>query len=202
MQILGDITEDQMIGSFLNGELNSVRFFSALKDEMKLLNINSQIIREPNFLNSKDNLLRRKLFGKFREYGENKKLFENFPTDIQWKRVSLSSQEVLKIRYINYSYWDEISKQTHSPITAAETIEKGEEIFGVSNKNFLKAAEFLRNGGNFPEMVLVAKNEDSQLIVLEGHLRLTAYSLASDRIPKKLIAVVGFSENISNWGDY
>lgn len=202
MNVVENISEDQMISLFLQGELNSVRFSEELKNEMRELEVDTTVIVKPDFLNNQENLLRRKLFGKYRGYGEGEKMFEDFPTDVRWARICLSPKEVLQIRYINYSYWDEISKQTHLPTAAAETIKSGTKIFDISNKNFLKAAEFLKNGGNFPEMVLVARNEHSPLIVLEGHLRLTAYALEPECIPETLTAIVGYSENLEQWGDY
>lgn len=202
MKIVEIISEDQMISLFLKGELNSVRFSDELKNEMKELNVDTKVVVEPNLSSEQENLARRKLFGKYRGYGENHEIFEDFPNDMRWTQVSLSPEETLQIRYINYSYWDELSKQTHLPTVAAETIKSDTEIFNVSNKNFLKAAEFLRGGGSFPEMVLVARNENSPLIVLEGHLRLTAYALAPEYIPETLTAIVGFSENLGQWGNY
>lgn len=202
MQTLEHITEDEMIACFLKGELDSIRFTSDLRKEMEGLSMSREIVTNPNFLNQSDNTLRRKLFGKFRGYEENRELFENFPTDVRWTRVQLTSQEMLHIRYIDYSYWNEISKGTRLPSLAAETIKSGEEVFGVSNENFLKAAEFLREGGEFPELILVARNESSPLVVLEGHLRLTAYALAPEAIPDRLTAIAGFSEKLTRWGEY
>ena len=186
-----------MVGAFLKGELNSTRFSPALRNVMNELGADEKIITEPDLQNESENLLRKRIFGKFRGYGENQMLFEGFPQDVQWKRVKLSPQEVLQIHYITYSYWDEISKQTHSPVVAAETIRSGVEIFGQSNEGFLNATQFLRDGGKFPELVLVAKNETAPLTVLEGHLRLTAYALAPQHIPNPLTAIVGFSENMN-----
>ena len=69
---------------------------------------------------------------------------------------------------------------------AAENIKKGTEIFGESNDQFWKLAKYIKEGGKFPEIILM-----SDMVLLEGHVRMTAYLLASDT-PKPLEMIVGF----------
>jgi len=51
-------------------------------------------------------------------------------------------------------------------------------------------------------MILVGINKESDLIVIEGHLRLTVYMLRSNFIPNQLEAIIGYSENLGNWYFY
>jgi hypothetical protein len=40
---------------------------------------------------------------------------------------------------------------------------------------------------------------ESEFIVLEGHVRLTAYFLALEHIPEELEVIVGFSPDMDDW---
>ena len=80
-----------------------------------------------------------------------------------------------------------------------ENIKKDVEL----NSHFLKAVDALSGGGvKFPKMILVGINKESDLIVIEGHLRLTVYMSRSNFIPNQLEAIIGYSENLGNWYFY
>ena len=72
-------------------------------------------------------------------------------------------------------------------------IRSGRQVFGESNEGFLKAAQALRAGARFPELIVVAESPDAVLTVFEGHVRLTAYMLAPECVPEELPVVVGFA---------
>jgi hypothetical protein len=47
----------------------------------------------------------------------------------------------------------------------------------VSNGGFWYMADALAKGASFPELILVGADEHAPLVLLEGHVRLTAYFL-------------------------
>jgi hypothetical protein len=51
----------------------------------------------------------------------------------------------------------------------------------------------------FPEMMVIGNDEATGFVVLEGHLRLTAYLLAEKNSPEEVRAFVGFSNNVTRW---
>ncbi len=57
----------------------------------------------------------------------------------------------------------------------------------------------MERGIVFPEIVVVGKDEDTSFVVLEGHLRLTAYLLAEEFSPAEVRAIVGFSNDLTRW---
>ena len=63
----------------------------------------------------------------------------------------------------------------------------------------MKAARAVERGIVFPEIIVVGKDEASGFVVLEGHLRLTAYLLAEKNSPEEVRAFVGFSNNLTRW---
>lgn len=202
MKVIRKISEDEMIAHFLKGEINSNRFAKKLIDICKKLNVNISIIKNPDLNSRKENNVRKKIIGIFRGYGLNKELFENFPEDLDWEIVELNRKELEGIKYINYDYWIKLSKGTRLPSKAAESISEGIEILGESNNKFIESAKHLKGGGKFPKMIIVTNEKRKKLVVLEGHLRLTAYMLSPKYIPDKIRVILGVSDDIVKWDLY
>ncbi|MDE7293139.1 MAG: hypothetical protein K2N72_01810, partial [Oscillospiraceae bacterium] len=66
---------------------------------------------------------------------------------------------------------------THSPLTAARTRRSGIQIYGQSNEGFIKAAEFIKSGGKFLRPIFLTYDWE-HFVIVEGHLRMTAFALA------------------------
>jgi hypothetical protein len=71
-----------------------------------------------------------------------------FLDDVRWERAALTPNEVLALRYIDYSFWNELA---------------------------------------------------DKLVVLEGHVRLTALALRPDLLPPELEVLLGRSLRIAEW---
>ena len=179
MNILRTSSEDEMISEFLKAEYHSERFSEHIKKVMKELLLGESIILSADLNNMKENIARKKLLGEFRGYGLNRELFENFPNKIQWSLYNFVSCDLNNIRYIDYSYWNELSKGTHSPLIAAQTILNGIEIYNQSNAGFVKAAEFIKNGGKFLKPILLTADLE-HFVIVEGHFRITAFALVPE----------------------
>ena len=176
MNILRTSSEDEMILEFLKAEYRSERFSEQIKKAMEKLLLDESIILSADLNNTDENIARKRLLGEFRGYGLNRELFENFPNEIQWSLCNFVSDDLNNIRYIDYSYWNELSKGTHSPLEAAQTITNGIEIYEQSNAGFFKAAEFIKSGGKFPRPILLTSDSE-HFVIVEGHLRITAFAL-------------------------
>lgn len=201
MHIIGDVSEDEFIVHFLQTEITSSRFGSKISGQLIADGQSKSIIENPNLNDETQNIYRRTLLGKTRGYGRNADLFENFPSSVSWKRVILSKTDLESALYINWDYWNMLSRGTRSVKDGAKSIKEGRVIYSVPNDNFWQAAEAINSGKTFKELVFVAHNEQADLVVLEGHLRLTAYFLI-DRLPERLSAIVGFSPNMHDWDMY
>lgn len=177
-----------MIAVFLKAEIASVRFGDHIITQLKRDQKESSIIDTPDIHNLSENIYRRQLLANYRAY-----IFEELPAHTVWYRALLSREEVMKIRYVNYDYWNEISGNSRLPAVAAETIRAGHEIYGESNQGFWDAAHALQSGAHFPELIVVSVSPDAELTVYEGHLRLTAYMLAPECIPSRLEVIAGFA---------
>lgn len=193
MNILRTSSEDEMIAEFLKTEYRSERFSEHIKKIMNELSLTENIILSANLNRTVENTARKKLLGAFRGYGQNRELFENFPDEIQWNLCNFVRADFDKIRYIDYCYWNELSKGTHSPLMAAQTIRDGIEIYHLCNAGFLKAAEFIKNGGKFPRIILLTSDFE-HFIIVEGHFRITAFALVPEYF-QDIICFVGKCRN-------
>lgn len=199
MKILRKSSEAEMIAEFLNAEYRSERFCEQIKEAMDKLSLVESIILAADTSRADENTARKNLLGEFRGYGLNRELFERFPTDVEWSLCSFVSGDLKNIRYIDYSYWNELSRGTRSPLTAAQTILDGTEIYGQSSEGFLKAAKFIKYGGKFPKVILLTSDFE-HFVIVEGHLRMTAYALAPECF-NNIECFVGKcgSNDLKNW---
>ncbi len=191
-----------MVATFLLAEIDSPRFKKGVEDFLEKRHLNSDLIFKPNLNSLEENKIRNEILTSYRGYGNRLHIFTNFPKNIKWYRVELNKNEISQIKYINYDYWNEISDNTRLANAAAKNINLGKVVFGESNNNFLEAAKDFKLGKKFPEVILVGRDQENYLVVLEGHLRLTAMALASEKVPDNITALVGFSEEITKWGFY
>src|SRR5229473_1872620 len=60
---------------------------------------------------------------------------------------------------------------------AVARIRRGIEAFHVGNGGFWYLADALCGGAVFPELILVGQRKGGPLVILEGHVRATAYLL-------------------------
>jgi hypothetical protein len=215
MRTVRPISEAEMVALFLATEYPSPRTHTQILQVLQREGWPLSIIEQPNLRDGQENARRRSILGAYRGYGQNTDYFEvlppdvqymdyfeGFPLDVYWERAMLSRQELEQVKYIEYDYWIELSNGSRLPRDAASNILAGYEVFGVSNQGVLQMAEAFRSGSRFPTLILVGRNRESPLVVLEGHMRLTAMFLAAECLPSELEVIVGFSEQIEKWGCY
>lgn len=200
MRVIERLTEAEMVATFLRAEITSSRFS---KDILRILErdgIDRNIIDDPDINEADENQYRATLLGEFRGYKRNEELFTDFPNDVEWYRVLLNRSDLLKIRYMNYSYWIDLSGGSRLVADAVKRVVAGE--IEKATANWIRAAaDAVKQGELFPELILVSRNRRSGLIVLEGHLRATAYLLSLDYLPPEQPAIVGYSEGIIVWDE-
>lgn len=175
MEILRNSCEDEIVLEFLKGELASARFGDDVRKALTEAGQSESLITKSDLSDREQNLLRRKVLGICRGYPD-REIFENYPMDIKWTLVRFDSKDIKRLRYVDYSYWNELSGDTSEPAIAAENVKKGITSCGVPNDGFIKAAEFIDAGGSFPPIITLTCDGE-KLLLLEGHLRATAYAM-------------------------
>ena len=192
MRLLQPITENDMIAVFLRTEIASQRFGGDIAALLARDGVGREIVDAPDITRAEDNAYRRRLLGGYRAY-----VVDGLPPGASWHRALLSREEVAQVRYIDYSYWNEISGGSRLPADAAPVIRAGREIYGQSTAGFLYLAQALRGGARFPELIVVGAAPGARLTLLEGHARLTAYALAPECLPEELEVIAGFAPEFS-----
>ncbi|MFB0627689.1 hypothetical protein [Streptomyces sp. AB3(2024)] len=196
VQVLGTSSEDEMVACFLSAELSSRRFGRNLRSHLAAAGQAEQLLTYPDLSDAGANSARRTLLAVTRGYGENRDLFENFPTHVTWTRALLSADEAAGVRYIDYSFWVELSGGSRRPADAAVRIKAGLRAFDVPNEPFVDAARALIMGERFPPLILVGESQDN-LVCLEGHLRLTAHALVG--FPTDIECLIGTAPAMGRW---
>ena len=115
-------------------------------------------------------------------------LFHGFPEGVEWERVALMRDEVLGVLYINWDWWLRVSQGTRLPSVAAQ-------VQGGDEGDRAIAAAVATN----PELILVTDPARSRLVLLEGHVRLTAYAAFPEYLPDELEVYLGTSSRIAEW---
>lgn len=179
MKILRESSEEEMLLAFLRGEWTSERFSEDLHMALVSCQAEPELITNGDLESEAENMLRREVMGAFRGYGRNEELFQHYPEHVTWEYAELESEDLAHIRYIDYSYWNELSCGTSSPLDAVKTIREDHRIFDVPNDRFLAGERHLRAGGTFPPIILLTSGS-GQYVVMEGHLRVTSYALAPE----------------------
>jgi hypothetical protein len=125
VQVLGVSSEDEMVACFLSGELSSRRFGRNLRSHLAAAGQAERLLTHPDLSDAGENFAHRVLLAATRGYGENRDLFENFPAHVTWTRALLSAGEAAGVRYLDYSYWVELSGGSRRPTDAAARIKAG-----------------------------------------------------------------------------
>src|SRR5260370_39627020 len=103
------MSEDEMIGVYLQTELNSVRFRRDIEAYAQKERIDLHMLHVPDWRNAQENALRRAILGVYRGYGRNEGYFIGFPAGVRWGRVIFTREELGEGRDIDYDCWGEIS---------------------------------------------------------------------------------------------
>jgi hypothetical protein len=189
-----------MVAVLLRTELAAVRTRDSLAALLASAGLPDRIITDADLGDDHENEARLQLLTRHRGYETRTGLFDGFPPDVGWEWMTISPQELAGVRYIQYDYWVELSGGSRLAVDAAPRIRAGAAPFGVSSDWALGLAEAVAGGARFPPLILVTTRPGADLVVLEGHARLTAFILCPDRLPPELEVLVGWSPGMARWG--
>jgi hypothetical protein len=190
-------SEAEMVALFLRTELASARFRDNLHALLDRAGLPERLVTVPSLDDLAENQAREQLLTGHRGYGTRTGLFAELPRDVCWEWMAITPAELARVRYIDYGYWVELSGGTRLATDAASRIRAGVAPFGVSNDGVLGLAQAVADGARFPPLILVTTGLPGDLVVLEGHSRLTAYMLCPDRLPPELEVLLGTSPDMA-----
>lgn len=199
MKRIKQSSEDEMICTFLKMELSSDRYAEKIESVLRQMQMDKRIIEKGDIHSEQENALRKEILGRFRGYPD-KEMFEGFPKDIDWTWATFGKEDMSKIFYINYSYWNELSNDTGSPLEAAKTILSGNTIYDVPNDRAIEGAQRIKDGQSFPPLIFLTDESENRYIILEGHGRMTAYGLVPDHFQNVSVLLGCCSlEELNQW---
>ena len=185
-----------MVLAFLRAELDSPRFGKLYRKTLKLWHLSREgLVDHADLKNASDNIQRRRLLAKVRDYGVGKYLFRGFPSDVLWYRMSLRHQDIAKLRYANLPAWVRLSGGTRRIADGANNVGLVHVNDNI-NRHIEEIATEIEKGRVFPDLIC-ADALNGQYVLIEGHARATAYELSGK--PDVFGVVVGVSKSIREW---
>ena len=201
MKIGKQISSDVMVAEFLRAEIDSDRFGDGVKKVLVDKGYSEELITK-SIYNQEDNEKRRSVLAECRGYCENKNIFENFPDDVRWFEGTINVEDLDSIKYIYWDWWLELTSGTRLIKDAVRNINGGKEVGELEVKRFAQILARIKEGKEISRPIIVAKDKDSQMVILEGHARLTAYGLDRTVFPEEMSVIFGFSKNMDKWDLY
>jgi hypothetical protein len=201
MRVLGPATEDDMVLVFLRAEIESSRFADDVLAALAGMGLNRTLVDQADLGDADANLSRRRVLEVHRgpRHGTDAGVFGGLPDDVSWSWVALTPAELAEVRYIHWDYWLEVSGGSRRPVDAIARMRHEWEDPGDDVR---KIADDLGRGSLPTEIVVVGLPPGRDLVVLEGHVRLTGLLLRPELLPAEIKVLLGTSPRIAEWGCY
>lgn len=199
MRILAPVAEAEVVATFLRAEVESERFGAAIRAALERDGVSADVVTRPDLSDAGQNAYRRELLGEVRGWGRDESMFRNFPHDVAWSRAELTRDEVASILYIDWDWWLSVTGGSRRPADAAATLRR-ESPSDVAWHEPI--ARRLVAGPPLPELIVIRLRKGERLVVLEGHVRLTAFALFPEAVPHTLEVLLGESAGLVRWTSY
>lgn len=196
MRFIKKIGEEEMVLAFLKAEIESPRYKDHIKDFFNRPGYTKNLIDKADLKNPIENQVRLNCLS-YRGFRDRQYLFQGFPCNILWERAYIKNSEIGSLKYIRDLGWLKLSSGTRLVSIGAKNIyySQNNEI----NTKVRAVQKLIKSGTILPELILASKNRRSELILIEGHVRATAYELTKDYLPDEIEIIAGYSEDLSNW---
>lgn len=202
MEDLGPVSEDQVILAWLQAEIESADFQQYVIGEPPdpaRLAAALKAARSPDLRDAAQNALRRAIITAARGFGQGTGSFAGLGSDIAWRRVHLSIDEVGELLYARMgSAWPLLAPVTRKVAEGATNV--GHVYTGDSTNMVVLslAAGLCHSQKKVPEIVTLRRADD-RLVILEGHARATAIALEAHRFPRGVDAYAGEGASVAGW---
>ena len=187
-----DIGEDEMVLAFLSAEVDSPRFGVNARFALGDL----ELVRDPDLSDSQANQRRRSALASYRGWETNDYLFKNFPREVIWKLVEVAINELGEFRYARVPEWIALSGGSLLVKDGASNAAK--EPLDETREGILAVARDIRRGVTFPPIIAATEGEDQIHVLLEGHIRASAYVRALEQRDTCEV-IVGYVSDLSGW---
>jgi hypothetical protein len=202
-----------MVLEFIKAEVDSPRFSRFYPPDLREKGATrSRLIDNPDLLDAPDNARRRELLA-YRGYGSRTELFAALPSDAIWRWERWTPAELEQMKYAQLrdtTVWMHLSADTRLVSVAVRKLRDGppdailarSEIADAVRIRIRAIVEQIRSVAALydrgsPMLPPIAVTDESDLVLLEGHVRVTAFALAATGRPLEML--VGHSPVMRRW---
>ncbi|MGI9004826.1 MAG: hypothetical protein ACR2FU_01245 [Streptosporangiaceae bacterium] len=182
------MSEDDMVAAFLAAEASSERYGPQIRTILAGLGQSPGIVEHPDIGDDAANATRRQILAAYRGYPDGE-VFTGMPADVRWHQAALTPAELATVRYIDYPYWTDFSGGTRLAADGARML--GPWQGQPPGTIYRQIAENLRDGKLPPPLILIGEPGPANLVVIEGHKRLTGLLPCPHWLPPELNVLLG-----------
>ena len=179
-----------MVAVFLAAESASERYGPQIDQILAGLGQPRAVVEQPDTRDDAANTVRRQVLAAYRDYPAGD-VFTGMPADVRWHHAALTPAELATVRYIDYPYWTEFSGGTRLAADGARNL--GPWQYQPPWTIHRQIAERLRAGKPPPTIILLSEPGLANLIVIEGHKRLTVLLACRHLLPAELEVLLGIT---------
>jgi hypothetical protein len=190
MRLVGSASEDDMVAVFLNAEAASERYGPQIRRILARLGQPRAVVEHPDTGDEAANAVRRQVLSVYRSYPACD-VFTGMPADVTWHRATLTPAELATVRYIDYPYWTDFSGGTRLAADGARRLGRWQDQ--PPGSIYRRIVENLRDGRLPPPIILLGEPGPANLVVIEGHKRLTGLLLCPRWLPAELDVLLGIT---------
>jgi len=187
---LGSATVHEMVLAFVKAEVDSRRFSHDYQAPLAQSGFDRRTLIDLADLESvSQNKARLDILKK----GKGR-LLQGLLGDVTWRQVALEEIDIPRLKYLNHQNWIDFSGGTRLVSDGAKNIHS-RILPNNTNAQILTIAEAFKNGSRYPELIAVAVDEN--IVLVEGHMRATAYILAGWHA--RIECILGASPTMHKW---
>jgi hypothetical protein len=190
MRLLRAASEDDMVAAFLAAEVSSEGYGPRIAEILSRLGQPLRIAGRPDTSDAAANAVRRQVLAAYRSYPSGD-VFTGMPADVTWHYAVLTPDELATVRYIDYPYWTEFSGGTRLAADGARRLGPWRDL--PPQAIFRQVAENLRDGKLPRLIILLSEPGLANLIVIEGHKRITGLLMCPQWLPAELEVLLGIT---------
>ena len=183
-----------MVATFLAAEINSAHYGQEIGQILSRLGQPRSIVAYPDTRDQAANAVRRQVLAAYRQYPAGD-VFTGMPADVRWHRAALTPAELATVRYIDDPWWTDFSGGTRLAADGARKL--GAWQYQRPWTAHRRIAENLRYGKLPPPIILLGQPGLANLIVIEGHKRLTVLLACRQLLPAELEVLLGITASHS-----
>jgi hypothetical protein len=190
MRLLRPASEDEMVAVFLAAEASSERYGPQISEILTRLGQPPHLVTRPDTRDQAANAVRRQILAAYREYPSGD-VFTGMPADVRWYRATLTPAELGTVKVLDYSYWTDFSGGSRLAADGARRLGRWQDQ--PAGTIYRQIAENAKDGRLPPAIILIGEPGPANLVVVEGHKRLTGLLVCPAWLPAELEVVLGLT---------